>query len=281
MKAFTERRPRVLGAVAVAIMAVVVIGIIFLNRNIFNSGYQVSARFSTTAGIGSGTDVLVAGVQVGTVTGVKIDGNAVDATMSINHGIVLPHHTLASVQVETLLGVVDVALQPVSGWSSPLRSGALDHRHVGARGVLPSPEHRRPSPDPDQCQGAQQHHRVPGHHHPGQAAAGGPDHQGPGCVDHHRGPAQRGGQPADRLGQHRVEHPGRPGPTAGVRARQLEHGDRRVGQPERGPGQPHRPTSTRWPPRPTAWWVRTGHSSTRCCRTSIRCWAWCPTTRWT
>ena len=125
MKAFTERRPRVLGAVAVAIMAVVVIGIIFLNRNIFNSGYQVSARFSTTAGIGSGTDVLVAGVQVGTVTGVKIDGNAVDATMSINHGIVLPHHTLASVQVETLLGVVDVALQPVSGWSSPLRSGAL------------------------------------------------------------------------------------------------------------------------------------------------------------
>jgi virulence factor Mce-like protein len=64
-------------------------------------------------------------VQVGTVTGVKIDGNAVDATMSINHGIVLPHHTLASVQVETLLGVVDVALQPVSGWSSPLRPGAL------------------------------------------------------------------------------------------------------------------------------------------------------------
>jgi phospholipid/cholesterol/gamma-HCH transport system substrate-binding protein len=125
MKAFTERRPRLLGAVALSIMAVVVIGIIFLNRNIFNSGYQVSARFSTAAGIGSGTDVLVAGVKVGSVTGVKIDGNAVDATMSINHGVVLPHHTAAAVQVETLLGVVDVALQPVSGWSSPLRPGAL------------------------------------------------------------------------------------------------------------------------------------------------------------
>jgi len=125
MKAFTERRPRLLGGVAVVVMAVLVIAIIFLNRNIFNSGYQVSARFSNAAGIGSGTDVLVAGVKVGTVTGVKVDGNAVDATMSINHGTVLPHHTLASVQVETLLGVVDVALQPVSGWSSPLRSGAM------------------------------------------------------------------------------------------------------------------------------------------------------------
>jgi phospholipid/cholesterol/gamma-HCH transport system substrate-binding protein len=68
---------------------------------------------------------MVAGVKVGSVTGVKIDGNAVDATMSINHGVVLPHHTGAAVQVETLLGVVDVALQPVSGWSSPLRPGAL------------------------------------------------------------------------------------------------------------------------------------------------------------
>ena len=86
MKAFTERRPRVLGAMAVAVMAVLVIGIIFFNRNIFNSGYQVSARFSNAAGIGSGTDVLVAGVKVGSVTGVKVDGNAVDATMSINHG---------------------------------------------------------------------------------------------------------------------------------------------------------------------------------------------------
>jgi hypothetical protein len=38
MKAFTERRPRVLGGVTVAIMAVLVIGIIFLNRNIFDSG---------------------------------------------------------------------------------------------------------------------------------------------------------------------------------------------------------------------------------------------------
>jgi phospholipid/cholesterol/gamma-HCH transport system substrate-binding protein len=125
MKAFTERRPRILGAVVVGIMAVVVIGIIFLNRNIFNSGYQVSARFSNAAGIGSGTNVLVAGVKVGTVTGVKIDGNAIDAAMSINQGVVLPHHTLASVQVETLLGVVDVALQPVSGWSAPLHSGAM------------------------------------------------------------------------------------------------------------------------------------------------------------
>ena len=37
----------------------------------------------------------------------------------------LPHVTTAAVEVETLLGVVDVTLKPVSGWADPLKPGAL------------------------------------------------------------------------------------------------------------------------------------------------------------
>jgi virulence factor Mce-like protein len=37
----------------------------------------------------------------------------------------LPRHTVAAVEVETLLGVVDVTLEPISGWQHPLRNGAL------------------------------------------------------------------------------------------------------------------------------------------------------------
>ena len=37
----------------------------------------------------------------------------------------LPHVTTAAIEVETLLGVVDVTLTPVSGWDHPLKPGAL------------------------------------------------------------------------------------------------------------------------------------------------------------
>jgi phospholipid/cholesterol/gamma-HCH transport system substrate-binding protein len=125
MRAFTERRPKVIGVVAVAIIAVAVLAIIFLNRSIFSSGYTVTARFDNAAGVTKGTDVMVAGVPVGTVTRVTVHGNAVDTTLQVSHSVQLPRHTAAAIQVETLLGVVDVTLQPVSDWRQPLKNGAF------------------------------------------------------------------------------------------------------------------------------------------------------------
>ncbi|MDA8359465.1 MAG: MCE family protein [Actinomycetota bacterium] len=125
MRAFTERSPKTIGAVILAVMAVVILAVIFLNRSVFSSGYTVTARFPDAAGVSKGTQVLVAGVPVGSVQSVTIDGNAVDVTMSIDHGVVLPRHTAAAIKVETLLGVVDLTLDPESGWSSPLKTGAV------------------------------------------------------------------------------------------------------------------------------------------------------------
>lgn len=125
MKSFTERRPKVIGAVAIAVMLAVVCGVLFLNRNLFQSGYRISARFPDAAGISGGTAVLLAGVKVGTVDSVVVSGNAVDATMTIDTGVVLPRRTAADIEVETLLGVVDVTLDPVSGWEHPIRQGAV------------------------------------------------------------------------------------------------------------------------------------------------------------
>jgi phospholipid/cholesterol/gamma-HCH transport system substrate-binding protein len=125
VKAFTERKPKVIGLIGVAVMVVGVAGILFLNKSLFASGYDVTAKFPNAAGIAKGTDVLVAGVKVGSVTSVKLNGNAVDAVMSVSHSVQLPHDTEADVSVETLLGVVDVTLKPISGWSDPLQSGAF------------------------------------------------------------------------------------------------------------------------------------------------------------
>jgi phospholipid/cholesterol/gamma-HCH transport system substrate-binding protein len=125
VKAFTERNPKILGLTAVAVMTVCVLAILFLNRSLFSSGYTIDARFANAAGITKGTQVMVAGVNVGSVTSVQVHGNAVDAQLSVNHSVQLPHTTTAAIEVETLLGVVDVTLKPVSGWSDPLQAGAL------------------------------------------------------------------------------------------------------------------------------------------------------------
>jgi phospholipid/cholesterol/gamma-HCH transport system substrate-binding protein len=125
VKAFTERNPKVLGLIAVAVMGVCVLSILFLNRSLFSSGYTIDARFANAAGISKGTEVMVAGVNVGSVSSVQVHGDAVDARLTVNNSVQLPHVTTAAVQVETLLGVVDVTLKPVSGWEDPLRPGAL------------------------------------------------------------------------------------------------------------------------------------------------------------
>jgi phospholipid/cholesterol/gamma-HCH transport system substrate-binding protein len=125
MKAVTERNPKIVGLIGIVVMLIAIAAILLLNRSIFASGYDVTARFPNAAGISKGTDVMVAGVKVGSVTSVKVNGNAVNAQLSINHSVQLPHVTTAAVQVETLLGVVDVTLLPVSGWSDPLRAGAF------------------------------------------------------------------------------------------------------------------------------------------------------------
>ncbi len=125
MRAFTERSPRLLGLIAVLVMAAIVITVIVANRSLFSSSYPIEARFPDAAGITKGTKVTLAGVSVGSVGSVRLDGNAVLATLNINNGVVLPAHTAAAVEVETLLGIEDVALQPKGGWDRPLHSGAL------------------------------------------------------------------------------------------------------------------------------------------------------------
>jgi phospholipid/cholesterol/gamma-HCH transport system substrate-binding protein len=125
MKAFTERNPKVIGITAIIVMAVGVLAILFLNRSFFSSGYTIQARFANAAGISKGTEVMEAGVDVGTVSSVQVHGNAVDAQLSVNRSVLLPHKTTAAIEVETLLGVVDVTLNPVSGWNDPLKPEAL------------------------------------------------------------------------------------------------------------------------------------------------------------
>ena len=124
MKSFTERSPKIIGAIAVVVTVVIVLGVLVLNRSVFTPAYTIHARLTNAAGIVKGTGVSLAGVKVGTVSRVRVEGDAVLADLAIDHGVVLPHDTAAEVKVQTVLGVLDVALQPRSGWDRPLAAGA-------------------------------------------------------------------------------------------------------------------------------------------------------------
>ncbi|HXX89256.1 MAG TPA: MCE family protein [Acidimicrobiales bacterium] len=124
MKAFTERDNRVIGLVVIVAAAVIVLGVLMLNRSVFTPSYTVHARFADAAGIGKGAPVTIAGVKVGAVSGVHLQGDTVVADLALDHGTVLPARTAAAIEVQTVLGVLDVALKPESGWSHPLQAGA-------------------------------------------------------------------------------------------------------------------------------------------------------------
>ncbi|HEY1988851.1 MAG TPA: MCE family protein [Acidimicrobiales bacterium] len=125
MKAFTDRNPRRIGIVVVVVTLAAVLAVFAFNGSTFSSGYTVKARFSNAAGMGPNADVLLAGVAVGKVKSVNLNGNHVTVDMTVNQGVVLPHNTTASISVETLLGQLVVDLKPVSGWNRPLGDGAL------------------------------------------------------------------------------------------------------------------------------------------------------------
>jgi len=125
MKSFTERSPRRIGLAVVALTVAAVLAVLFLNKGIFSSTYTVDARFPDTAGVQPGTDVLVAGVKVGSVTAVKLEGDRVELQLAVDRGVQLPHDTEAAISVQTLLGQLDVQLKPVTGWDRPLSNGAV------------------------------------------------------------------------------------------------------------------------------------------------------------
>jgi phospholipid/cholesterol/gamma-HCH transport system substrate-binding protein len=125
MKSFTERRPKVVGAIAIVVIAVFVVGAITLNSSLFASTYQIAARFPNAVGIGPGAQVLEAGVQVGSVGNVSVQGNSVLVDLNINQGVVLPRDTGAEIDVQTVLGVTAIVLRTGSDWAQPLQPGAV------------------------------------------------------------------------------------------------------------------------------------------------------------
>lgn len=88
-----------------------------------SGGYTISAQFTDIGALGTGDDVKIGGVKVGTVSDVGLDDNYyANVSLTINSGVELPYDTSARVSSEGLLGGTYLALD-VGGDTEMMKDG--------------------------------------------------------------------------------------------------------------------------------------------------------------
>jgi phospholipid/cholesterol/gamma-HCH transport system substrate-binding protein len=92
----------------------------------YSGGYTVSAEFDNATGVAVGTDVRLAGIKIGTVTGQSLNPENYQARilMSLSPEVSLSDDTSAKITSEGLLGGNFVALEP-GGSETKLASGGV------------------------------------------------------------------------------------------------------------------------------------------------------------
>lgn len=79
---------------------------------LIGGGDEYSAAFSEAGGLRDGDDVRIAGVKVGDITGVDLEGSHVRVDFRVTEDVGFGPDTAASVRIKTLLGEKYVALEP-------------------------------------------------------------------------------------------------------------------------------------------------------------------------
>jgi phospholipid/cholesterol/gamma-HCH transport system substrate-binding protein len=113
MKPFRERNPVIIGMIGLALIAAMMLGAFRADRlPIIGSGDVYHAEFAEIGGLKSGDEVRIAGVAVGNVQGIELDGNKVRVTFKMDKGTDFGRETGADIRVRTLLGAEFLALTP-------------------------------------------------------------------------------------------------------------------------------------------------------------------------
>ena len=123
MKPFRERNPVVIGLVGFAVILLLMLGAFRADKlPIIGAGDVYHADFAEIGSLKKGNEVRIAGVPVGKVQGVTLDGDKVDVKFKLDKGVKLGRDTGASVGIRTLLGATYLAVEP-SG-SGTLKKGS-------------------------------------------------------------------------------------------------------------------------------------------------------------
>lgn len=116
MKPFRERNPVVVGAVSIVALAVLLVGALRADDlPIIGGGDTYQAMFTEAGGLAVDDEVRIAGVRVGKVDEIALDGDQVRVSFKVDEGAELGTGTRAAIKVKTLLGSMFLALEPAGG----------------------------------------------------------------------------------------------------------------------------------------------------------------------
>ncbi|OBF62321.1 mammalian cell entry protein [Mycobacterium sp. 852002-51971_SCH5477799-a] len=114
------------GLVVVAVLVAAALGI-----KLFGVGYtHYTAEFLQAATLRPGNPVTIAGIEVGQVTSMKLDGDHVEAGLSVRDNVALGKDTRAVIKVMTILGSRYLELVPDGPGSLPGKTIGLTHTEV-------------------------------------------------------------------------------------------------------------------------------------------------------
>ena len=149
MKPFRKRNPIIIGAVSIIVLVLLVLASLNIrDLPLIGQGATYTAQFAEAAGLQPDDDVRVAGVRVGTVTQVDLDGNDVVVSFKAPDTW-LGDQTRASIEIKTLLGQKYINLQPAGEhcrWTRTARSRGPGPPRRSTSSTR-SPSSRRPSRD--------------------------------------------------------------------------------------------------------------------------------------
>ena len=113
MKPFRERNPVIIGAVSLVVLAAAVLAAFRADDlPVIGGGDTYHAAFAESAGLKAEDEVRIAGVRVGKVKEVALDGDQVMVTFKVDETAEFGDQTGASIKVKTLLGDKFLALEP-------------------------------------------------------------------------------------------------------------------------------------------------------------------------
>jgi len=123
MKPFRERNPVSVGAVALAVIILLLIAAFKAgDLPIIGGGTTYYANFADASGIKKGDAVRIAGVRVGEVTNVDLEGDHVHVAFKLKTDSRFGDQTKADIKVGTLLGAMFLSLDPQG--TGQLKDGA-------------------------------------------------------------------------------------------------------------------------------------------------------------
>ena len=110
---FRERNPVIIGAISLAVIAVMILSAFRAqDLPLIGGGDTYYAAFSEAGGLKTNDEVRIAGVRVGKVESVALDGDHVKVTFRVKTDSDFGELTQAAIKVKTLLGAMYLSLEP-------------------------------------------------------------------------------------------------------------------------------------------------------------------------